>query len=101
MWIRSQDDRLLIDADKIHVSGDMSDSKYQIYNIGESYNYTLGFYSSLEKAMRVMDAIHGHLNEFDLEGTVVYQMPSDEEVELWFPEKEDIFNDDSDENDDI
>lgn len=98
MWIRSQDDRLLIDADKIYVGGT---DKCQIYNIGESFNYTLGFYSSLEKAMRVMDAIHSQLNEFDLEGTVVYQMPSDEEVELWFPEKDDIFNDDSDEGDDI
>lgn len=78
MWIRSQDDRLLIDADKIFVSG-KGDSKYEIFNIGETYNYTLGFYSSLEKAMRVLDAIHGNLNEFDLEGTVVYQMPSDKE----------------------
>lgn len=98
MWIRSQDDRLLIDADKIYVGGT---DKCQIYNIGESCNYFLGKYSSLEKAIRVLDAIHGHLNEFDLEGTVVYQMPQDEEVDLWFPEKEDIFNDDSDEEDDI
>lgn len=77
MWIRSQDERLLIDADKIFVSK-KDDSKYEIFNIGETYNYTLGFYSSLEKAMRVMDEIHGNLNEFDLEGTVVYQMPNDE-----------------------
>lgn len=77
MWIRSQDERLLIDADKIFVSK-KDDSKYEIFNIGETYNYTLGFYSSLEKAMRVMDEIHGNLNEFDLEVTVVYQMPNDE-----------------------
>lgn len=80
MWIRSQDERLLIDADKIFVSK-KDDSKYEIFNIGETYNYTLGFYSSLEKAMRVMDEIHGNLNEFDLEGTVVYQMPTDNEVD--------------------
>lgn len=102
MWIRSQDDRLLIDADKIYVSGtddpkyQMGDFKYQIYNIGESCNYFLGDYSSKEKAMRVLDEIENQLNEFDLEGTVVYQMPQDEEVDLWFPEK-----DDSDEDDDI
>jgi hypothetical protein len=77
MWVRSQDKRLLIDADKIFVSK-KDDSKYEIFNIGETYNYTLGFYSSLEKAMRVMDEIHGNLNEFDLEVTVVYQMPNDE-----------------------
>lgn len=80
MWIRSQDERLLIDADKIFVSK-KDDSKYEIFNIGETYNYTLGFYSSLEKAMRVMDEIHGNLNEFDLEGTVVYQMPQNEDME--------------------
>ena len=48
MWIRSQDDRLLIDEDKIYVGGT---DKCQIYNIGESFNYFLGNYSSLEKAV--------------------------------------------------
>ena len=32
--------------------------------------------------MRVLDEIENQLNEFDLEGTVVYQMPADEEVEV-------------------
>lgn len=86
MWIRSQHDRLLIDADKIYV--DNMGDEYPIYNIGESCNYFLGKYSSLEKAIRVLDAIHGHLNEFDLEGTVVYQMPSDEMVSLWHTTRE-------------
>lgn len=88
MWIRSQDDRLLIDANKIYVGG-MDDPKYQIgdfnykiYNIGERCNYFLGNYSSKEKAMRVLDEIENQLNEFDLEGTVVYQMPQDDEVEV-------------------
>ena len=62
----------------------------------DGFDCDLGIYSSEEKAIRVLDAIHGQLNEFDLEGTVVYQMPSDEEVGLWFPEK-----DDSDEEDSI
>lgn len=79
MWIRSQDDRLLIEADKIYVGGT---DKCQIYNIGESCNYFLGNYSSKEKAMRVLDEIENQLNEFDLEVTVVYQMPQDEDVEV-------------------
>lgn len=91
MWIRSQDNRLLIDADKIYVGGT---DKCQIYNIGESFNYFLGDYSSLEKAMRVLDEIENQLNEFDLEVTVVYQMPQDEEVDLWSPEKDDSDKDD-------
>lgn len=63
MWIRSQDDRLLIDANKIYVSGtddpkyQIGDFKYRIYNIGESCNYFLGDYSSKEKAIRVLDEI--------------------------------------------
>lgn len=79
MWIRSQDDRLLIDADKIYVGGT---DKCQIYNIGESFNCFLGNYSSLEKAIRVLDEIENQLNEFDLEGTVVYQMPADDDVKF-------------------
>ena len=42
----------------------------------------LGDYSSLEKSMRVLDEIENQLNEFDLEVTVVYQMPQDNEVEV-------------------
>lgn len=32
--------------------------------------------------MRVLDEIENQLNEFDLEVTVVYQMPQDEDVEV-------------------
>lgn len=76
MWIRSQDKRLLINVSNVYVGG-MEDN-VEIYQIGEQFNYQLGRYSSLEKALKVLDEIHGNLNEFDLEGTVVYQMPNDE-----------------------
>lgn len=102
MWIRSQDDRLLINADKIYVGGtddpkyQMGDFKYKIYNIGESCNYFLGNYSSKEKALKVLDEIqravesekiystnrasngHSMSNEY----VMVYQMPVDEDVEV-------------------
>lgn len=83
MWIRSQDERLLIDADKIFVSK-KDDSKYEIFNIGETYNYTLGFYSSLEKALKVLDEIQEliHFNAKYHNG-FTYQMPTDDdEVEV-------------------
>lgn len=79
MWIRSQDDRLLIDADKIYVGGT---DKCQIYNIGESFNYFLGDYSSLEKALKVLDQIQYNMEPFEHEPTMVYQMPQDDEVEV-------------------
>lgn len=81
MWIRSQDERLLIDADKIFVSK-KDDSKYEIFNIGETYNYTLGFYSSLEKALKVLDQIQYNMEPFEHEPTMVFQMPQDEDVEV-------------------
>lgn len=102
MWIRSQDDRLLIDANKIYVSGtddpkyQIGDFKYTIYDIGESCNYFLGYYSSKEKALKVLDeiqravesakvystnrALNGH--SMSNEYVMVYQMPADEDVEV-------------------
>lgn len=103
MWIRSQDDRLLIDANKIYVGGtddpkyQMGDFKYRIYNIGESCNYFLGDYSSKEKALKVLDEIqtcimtehHYHTDDanctrrfFTKEWKEIYQMPQDEDVEV-------------------
>lgn len=78
MWIRSQNARLIIDADKIverEVLG-----KYEIINDGENIYYRLGIYSSLEKAGRVMDRIHYKLNNPELNGTIVFQMPADESI---------------------
>lgn len=100
MWIRSQRKNALVDINFMRV---INDGNFCLIcgATTDGFDCDLGIYSSEEKAIRVLDAIHGQLNEFDLEGTVVYQMPSDEEVGLWFPEKEDIFNDDSDEEDDI
>lgn len=78
MWIRSQDRKALLNVNQVLISPSVDGSIYYINDsLGEESN-VLGFYSSLEKAMRVMDEIHGNLNEFDLEGTVVYQMPNDE-----------------------
>lgn len=88
MWIRSQDDRLLIDANKIYVGGtddpkyQMGDFKYRIYNIGESCNYFLGDYSTKEKALKVLDQIQYNMEPFEHEPTMVFQMPADDEVEV-------------------
>lgn len=73
MWIRSQDRKILTEIHNLDI-----DDIGQIWD-GSSL---LGKYSTEEKAMRVLDEIENQLNEFDLEGTVVYQMPADEEVEV-------------------
>lgn len=78
MWIRSQDDRLIIDADKLLAREAFG--KYEIINIGENTNFRLGLYSSLKKAGKVMDRIHYKLNNPEETGTTVFQMPADENI---------------------
>ena len=88
MWIRSQDRKRLLNASDFHVV-----SSYEGFGI-ISCLYALGYYSTEEKAMKVMDiiqnAITGTRFEFtdivrdcDLAGIEihnVFNMPKDEEV---------------------
>ena len=88
MWIRSQDRKRLLNASDFHVV-----SSYEGFGI-ISCIYALGYYSTEEKAMKVMDmiqnAITGTRFEFtdivrdcDLAGIEihnVFNMPKDEEV---------------------
>lgn len=77
MWIRSQDKRLLINVSNVYVGG-MEDN-VEIYQIGEQFNYQLGRYSSLEKALKVLDDIQ-EFNECTY--SEMFQMPQDEDVEV-------------------
>ena len=88
MWIRSQDRKRLLNASDFHVV-----SSYEGFGI-ISCIYALGYYSTEEKAMKVMDmiqnAITGTRFEFtdivrdcDLAGIEihnVFNMPQDSEV---------------------
>ena len=88
MWIRSQDRKKLLNASDFHVV-----SSYEGFGI-ISCIYALGYYSTEEKAMKVMDmiqnAITGTRFEFtdivrdcDLAGIEihnVFNMPQDSEV---------------------
>ena len=89
MWIRSQDRKILLNASDFHVV-----SSYEGFGIISGL-YALGYYSTEEKAMKVMDmiqnAITGTRFEFtnivrdcDLAGIEIHNvlnMPKDEEVE--------------------
>lgn len=77
MWIRSQDKRLLINVSNVYVGG-MEDN-VEIYQIGEQFNYQLGRYSSLEKALKVLDEIQKRTEYLYPK---VFQMPQDEDVEV-------------------
>lgn len=80
MWIRSQNRKILTNVNEVLICT-MDDNKYFIEGFWDKGSDTLGIYSSKEKAMRMLDEIENQLNEFDLKGTVVYQMPQDEDVE--------------------
>lgn len=77
MWVRSQDKRLLINVSNVYVGG-MEDN-VEIYQIGEQFNYQLGRYSSLEKALKVLDEIQKRTEYLYPK---VFQMPQDDEVGL-------------------
>ena len=94
MWIRSQNKKVLINANNIRIISD-SRSYDIICDFYDGEYYYLGEYSTKEKALKVMDmiqnAITGTRFEFtdivrdcDLAGIEihnVFNMPKDEEVE--------------------
>lgn len=89
MWIRSQERISLINVNEVYIF-----PIDETINIVRSNNYTLGTYSSFEKAKKVLDKIEKYLNsnskiieksrddyyisDINLK---VFQMPKDSEVE--------------------
>lgn len=86
MWIRSQDKETLKNCETIYldsncISGRGNTDKYSI----------LGYYSTKEKALKVLDMIHNKIIELDKNKFLgmteqiyircVFQMPQDDEVE--------------------
>lgn len=97
MWIKNQDGNTLVDTCKISYFESDSSPGYEFVCQINTSLYILGRYSTKEKAMKVMDmiknAITGTRFEFtdivrdcDLAGIEihnVFNMPKDEEVEVW------------------
>lgn len=84
MWIRSQDRKTLLNASALHIVP--SSEGFGII----SGLYSLGYYSTEEKAMKVMDMIHRRIecaikfyetsSIFSNESEYVFDMPKDDEV---------------------
>ena len=94
MWIRSQNKEVLINANDICIYEVNNDSKivYQFGCYGYGHDcYILGEYSTKEKALKVMDMIEEEIIKCEAMITVdsvsfydrkvVFQLPSDSEVE--------------------
>lgn len=72
MWIRSQDKTVLANAQGIYI-----DSRFSVWSDG----LLLGEYSTKDKALKVLDEIQYNMELFEHELTMVFQMPTDNEVD--------------------
>lgn len=72
MWVRSQDRKKLTEIHDLDI-----DDANQIWD-GSSL---LGKYSTEEKALKVLDQIQYNMELFEHELTMVFQMPTDNEVD--------------------
>ena len=66
MWIRSQDKKTLVKADKLIIGYDKDEKVYEIHNVYDS----LGIYKSKERALEVLDEIQSCVNNVN-----IYEMP--------------------------
>lgn len=72
MWVRSQDRKKLTEIHDLDI-----DDINQIWD-GSSL---LGKYSTEEKSLKVLDQIQYNMELFEHELTMVFQMPTDNEVD--------------------
>lgn len=83
MWIRSQNKNILANVNSLRIcKGDIDGCVY--YSINGHYGryeQELGIYSSKEKALKVLDQIQYNIEMFEHEQTMVFQMPTDNEVD--------------------
>lgn len=78
MWIRSQNKKYLINCKNLGIKKMLN--KYVVALISECADfYTLGSYSSEEKALKVLDEIQ---NRTEYIYPKAFQMPQDDEVEV-------------------
>lgn len=92
MWIRSQNLFTLVKCERLFARQCASDS----FCVIEAGVITLGSYSTLDKALKVLDQIQDAIEDTDYyridnighgtyvlaNGVQVYQMPADDEVEV-------------------
>ncbi len=84
MWIRSQNEEVLIKATCIYLSGE-NHTKWDYHRIyafsAGGDDWYIGKYSTKEKALKVLDMIQKRICDYQL--GEIFQMPQDDEVEEW------------------
>ena len=83
LWVRSQNKEKLIECNRIELR------EHQVisiigFGLEDSTNcYLLGYYSTKEKALKVLDKMEMKIDDIafrDMYGRFVFQMPQDNEV---------------------
>ena len=87
MWIRSQDQEMLINATCICLGSENHICAYA--SNAEGDNWYIGKYSTREKALKVLDQIQKFIYGYPL--VVVFPMPQDDEVDCWGNEVDDTY----------
>ena len=83
MWIRTQNNYILANVNSFRIcKGDINGCiYYSIHGHYDRYEQELGEYSTEEKALKVLDQIQYNIELFEHELTMVFQMPTDTEVD--------------------
>lgn len=91
MWIRTQNKYILANVNSIRICKCDLDGcvYYSIHGHYDRYEQSLGYYSTKEKALNVLDKIQ---NSLEHSNNSVFQMPQNEDVELTFEEFQEINN---------
>ena len=83
MWIRSQSKKALLNVNQVVINNTKDESEYYIHGYSERGIDILGVYSTKEKAIEVLNDIYFRIKYADIDEVLVYEMPKDEDVEVW------------------
>ena len=97
MWIRSQSKKVLLNVNQVVINNNKDKSEYYIYGYSERGIDILGVYSTQDKALKVLDEIQRFISDKQYcaidnvtrksyilnKGVHVFEMPKDEDVEVW------------------
>lgn len=79
MWIRSQSKKALLNVNQVVINNTKDESEYYIHGYSERGIDILGFYSTEEKALEVLDYIQSEIQSNVYDEQTVFEMPNDED----------------------
>lgn len=79
MWIRSQSKKVLLNVNQVVINNTKDESEYYIHGYSERGIDILGFYSTEEKALEVLDYIQSEIQSNVYDEQTVFEMPNDED----------------------